>query len=116
MYFYALSDIIFVGGSLVKKGGHNILEPASLGKPVIIGPHMFNFRQIAELFLKAGAVLSVSGPEELRDKIGSLLCDEKRMSELGGLAREIVLNNQGATEKNQQLLSRILSLPAGGQG
>jgi len=103
--YYAIAEVIFVGGSLVKKGGHNILEPAALGKPVLFGPQMFNFWDIAELFLSAQAALVVSGPEELKTKISDLLSDPSLIAQLGKRAREVVFRNQGASPRNLEFLS-----------
>jgi 3-deoxy-D-manno-octulosonic-acid transferase len=108
MYFYAISDIVFVGGSLVKKGGHNILEPASLSKPMLIGPHMFNFLDITNLFLKANALIMVRDADELRTNIRNLLCNESKINELGHLAKGIILKNRGATLKNKEIITGIL--------
>lgn len=102
--FYNIADIVFVGGSLVKTGGHNILEPASLGKPVLFGPYMFNFRDIADLFLKNKAAILVSDQEALKTKIKSLLYSPLEAAELGRRARELIQQNQGATKSNTQLI------------
>ena len=108
MYFYALADVVFVGGSLVKKGGHNILEPASLGKPIVFGCHMFNFRDISRLFLDAGAGIMVSDKKQLMEQIGSLLSDDHLRSELGSRAKKFILGNQGATMRNKDLIKQAL--------
>jgi len=105
--FYAISDIVFVGGSLVKKGGHNILEPAILGKPVIFGPHMFNFRDITDLFLENNAAVLVNNEEELMLAIKNLLLEPKRKEELSGKAKELVLQNQGATKNNISAIKEL---------
>ncbi len=99
MDFYAIGDIIFVGGSLIKKGGHNILEPASLGKPVIFGPYMFNFRDIADLFINANACILIHGKEELNAAINDLLTNPDKMEELGKRGRNIIMQNQGAAAR-----------------
>ena len=99
MTFYALADIVFVGGSLVAKGGHNILEPAVLGKPIIFGPSMSNFQDIADLFLFRKAAVLVYSAEELQERINYLLNNELYAKELSDSARKLVLENQGATEK-----------------
>jgi 3-deoxy-D-manno-octulosonic-acid transferase len=65
MRFYAISDLVFVGGSMVPVGGHNILEPASLSKPVLFGPHMSNFREITSMILKFGGGVQVADEKEL---------------------------------------------------
>jgi len=105
--YYAISDIVFVGGSLVKKGGHNILEPASLGRPVLFGPHMFNFRDIAELFLKNQAAILVHNQKELREKIKDLLSNPSLATQFCQRAKELILENQGATQKNVGLIKNL---------
>ena len=110
MYFYAISDIVFVGGSLVKIGGHNILEPASLGKPILFGKYMFNFRDIAEMFLRNNAGIMVNDVRELEDELKKLLDDGERISRLGQAGREVILNNQGATGKNAAAIRGLLKI------
>lgn len=107
MSYYAIADIVFIGGSLIKKGGHNILEPASLSKAILFGPHMFNFRDITELFLDKKAAISVRNQEELTKNIGYLLNDPGKIIQLGQLAYELVLKNQGATKRNLGLIRRL---------
>ena len=107
--FYAVSDIVFIGGSLIKKGGQNILEPAVLAKPIIFGPHMFNFRDIAELFLVSGGAVLVKNKEELREKIKDLLLHPESALGLGRRARELLLKNQGASERNLEIIKEVLS-------
>lgn len=107
--YYAIADIVFVGGSLVKKGGHNILEPASLSRPVIFGPHMFNFRDIAGLFLENSAAIQVRNGAELQGKIKFFLRQPGGSAALGQKAKGLVLANQGATQKTCQYLKE----PAG---
>lgn len=102
--YYALADIVFVGGSLVKKGGQNIIEPAALGKAVLCGPHMFNFRDIYDLFIRNKAIISVSGSAQLKAEIELLLSDEERRLSIGRMAREVVSQNQGATILNAKYL------------
>lgn len=108
MYFYAISDIVFVGGSLVKSGGHNILEPASLGKPILFGKHMFNFRDIARMFLDNNAGIMVENAEELESKLRNLLEDQTKIAQLGKASREIILKNQGATARNAEIVTALL--------
>ena len=97
MDFYAAADIVFVGGSLVKKGGHNILEPASLGKPVIFGPYMFNFRDIARVFLNNNAAIQVATQEGLESSIRELMKDNSKAGLLTENASVVIVKNQGAT-------------------
>jgi len=107
--FYAIADIVFVGGSLIKKGGHNILEPASLGKPVIFGPYMFNFRDIAGLFLENKACVLAHNREELFLNIKDLLRNPGKSTELSQRAKAIILQNQGATTRNLECISNYIS-------
>jgi len=104
--YYALADIVFVGGSLVKTGGHNILEPASEGKPVLFGPHMFNFRDIADLFVKNKAGVLVRNGQELEEKIKYLLNNPQIIKELSKRAEELINQNQGATLRNAGILKK----------
>lgn len=107
--FYAIADIVFVGGSLVKKGGHNILEPAALGKAVIFGPYMHNFRDIARLFLENKAAILANSPEGLKNNIRYLLQNPAKISELSQAAKKIILDNQGATRKNLQYILEFIN-------
>jgi 3-deoxy-D-manno-octulosonic-acid transferase len=114
IHYYALADIIFVGGSLVKKGGHNILEPASLGKPIIFGPHMFNFRDIADLFLMHQAALQIDGRDGLKGALRGILVSTPKAEALAIKSRQLVSVNRGATGKNMGLISSYLRSFAGG--
>jgi 3-deoxy-D-manno-octulosonic-acid transferase len=106
--YYAASDIVFVGGSLVKKGGHNILEPASLGKPVICGPFMFNFRDIAEDFLNNGALLTVHNRAELTTAARQLLQDPQKTAHITEKAQLLIRENRGASIRNAQYLRKFI--------
>lgn len=108
MDYYAAADLVFVGGSLVKNGGHNILEPASLGKPAIIGPHMFNFRDIAELFCAQNAAFMVRSEEELKEKLNYLLEHPGEIEAAGRVAIDLIHRNTGATERVAGLIRDIL--------
>jgi 3-deoxy-D-manno-octulosonic-acid transferase len=105
--FYALSDVAFVGGSLVKWGGHNLLEPAFYGKPIFFGPHMENFRALAEEFVECRASKIVSKKEDLVDMF--LLSDEKELEEMGKRAKELLHSLQGATEKTISAIEAIMA-------
>ena len=105
--YYSAADIVFVGGSLVKRGGHNILEPASLEKPVIFGPYMFNFREISELFLANQAALMAENTQELVNKIKDLLNSDLLAKGLGQRAYELIIKNRGATSKNIQIIKQL---------
>jgi 3-deoxy-D-manno-octulosonic-acid transferase len=106
---YAAADIAFVGGSLVPRGGHNILEPAFYGVPTLVGPHMENFREIADIFGDAGAVVKVKDPAELADRLERWAADPSGMSDTGSRARELLAAFRGATERNAAIVERELA-------
>lgn len=107
LYFYNIADIVFVGGSLIKKGGHNILEPAILGKPILFGPHMFNFRDIAALFLEQDAAVMVKDQEQLYLKVKDLLDNPSKAELLSQKAGGLLTANQGATAKNLEAIKDL---------
>jgi 3-deoxy-D-manno-octulosonic-acid transferase len=102
-----LADVAFVGGSLVPRGGHNILEPARYGLPILVGPHMENFRDILQLFQKYDAVRVVT-PQGLSSALVELCADEKQRKALGGRAAETLASQSGATEKTLHALHSLL--------
>jgi 3-deoxy-D-manno-octulosonic-acid transferase len=111
---YSLASIVFVGGSIAKTGGHNILEPAAVGAAVITGPHTYNFQFVVENFVDAGAIIQLhpisdsAAIIDLGNVISELLADPGRRQELGERARSLVAQNRGATERTLDLLSSIL--------
>jgi 3-deoxy-D-manno-octulosonic-acid transferase len=105
---YQIATIVFVGGSLVATGGHNVLEPAVFGKPIVFGPHMENFREIADAFVTNGAGIQLTGEAELEDAFLSLMGDPVRRARLGAAARALVEANRGANEKSIAVLSALL--------
>ena len=96
---FSRAAIIFMGGSFVKKGGHNIVEPAVFGKPIVFGPDMSNFRDIAKLFLEENAAIKVSNKEMLSSALENLLEDVDKRISLGRRARSLIDRNRGATER-----------------
>lgn len=107
---YALGDIIFVGGSFVPVGGHNILEPAAHGKPIMVGPYMLNFTEIYQLLSDRGACRIVHNAEELEAEWMLLSENEQLRTERGTHCLEIVNENQGATRRNVQELRQLLEI------
>ncbi len=105
---YQVATVVFVGGSLVAAGGHNILEPAIFGKPIVFGPHMENFAEIAEEFLANGAAVQVRLDRELDETIVSLMSDPVRRARLGAAARALVEANRGAKEKTLAVITALL--------
>ncbi|HNW39296.1 MAG TPA: 3-deoxy-D-manno-octulosonic acid transferase [Candidatus Omnitrophota bacterium] len=106
--YYSAADIVFIGGSLVKQGGHNILEPASQKKPVIFGPYMFNFRDISELFLANQAALVANDSQELAEGVKQLLSSELLAKDLVERAYNLILKNRGATSKNIGIIKQLI--------
>lgn len=105
LLFYAASDVAFVGGSLVKVGGHNLLEPAMLGLALLSGPHLFNFMEISQRLIKAKAMIVVQNEKELAIEVQRLLSDEKARTSQGQRAKAVVEQNRGALEKLLQLIA-----------
>jgi 3-deoxy-D-manno-octulosonic-acid transferase len=108
---YQLATVAFVGGSLVETGGHNILEPAVFGRPIVFGPHMANFAEIAREFLAEGAAVQVQSPRELEDVIVQLLTDPVRRARVGAAARALVDANRGSRDRTLDAIARLV--PAG---
>ena len=105
---YSLASVVFVGGSLVPAGGHNILEPAAAGRPVVVGPHMENFQEITDQFLSEDAIVQVATPEELAPAVAAIMRDENRRAALGGRARDLVERNRGAVGHTVDALADLL--------
>lgn len=95
--FYSIADMVFIGGSLIKKGGQNMIEAAAFAKPILFGPHTFNFRDIASAFLKEEAAIMVKDRKGLEKAVGLLLEDPALCSRLGQKARRLVEENKGAS-------------------
>jgi len=105
---YQIATVVFVGGSLVPAGGHNILEPALYGKPIVFGPHMQNFGEIAETFLSNGAAIQVRTPGELDETMLSLIGDPVRRARVGAAARALVESNRGARDRTLAVVRDLL--------
>jgi 3-deoxy-D-manno-octulosonic-acid transferase len=108
MSLYAISDVAFVGGSLVPTGGHNLLEPASLGVASVFGPHMTNFREIAELVLQYGAGVQVDSPAGLMESLRTLIASAELRRVLGQNGLKLMRDNGGATERHMEILAHYL--------
>ena len=105
--FYALSDAAFIGGSLIPRGGQNLLEPAYYGKPIYFGPHMDNFAALAQLFVKSGGARIVEKPEELAEMF--LWCDPRALEEMGRKAKELLNSLQGATGRTLAAIEKFMA-------
>lgn len=106
--FYAASDIAFVGGSLVPVGGHNLLEPAALGRPILVGPHMFNAQEIADRFVALDACRMVHDETQLAETVAELLGNRQAADRLGQNGRNILEQNRGALARLMKLIDPIL--------
>lgn len=106
---YAVSALVFIGGSLVRHGGQNPIEPAAFEKAVIFGPHMFNFKAIASTLLENGGAIQISDKKELLKKCALLLGDAQERLGLGRNAKRVVLEGRGATERNLAAISEVLT-------
>jgi 3-deoxy-D-manno-octulosonic-acid transferase len=106
---WGLADVAFVGGSLDgKRGGQNMIEPAAYGAAVLFGPHVWNFKDTVTRLLQCQAAVQVADVAELEQQVLRLLADPRVRNEYGGRAREMVLTQQGATEKTVQILGHLL--------
>jgi 3-deoxy-D-manno-octulosonic-acid transferase len=105
---YSIANIAFVGGSLVARGGHNILEPAQFAKPILIGPHYENFRDIVHSFLAANAVL-VTTPEQISGLVLRLLQVPKEALRLGSRGWQVVEGGRGSTQRTLQALREVMT-------
>ena len=115
---YPHATVVFVGGSIVDRGGHNVLEPAAHGVAVVTGAHTHNFHAIVDLLHEAKAILQLGPLEDaqavvgLAEAIRRLLVDAEWRNELGSRAKQIVAANQGATEKTMKLIAPLFAAPA----
>jgi len=101
---YRFADIVFVGGSLVKQGGHNPIEPAVYGKAILFGAHMENFKEIRDRFIADNAAVEVAGPQELEFAMRRLLSSRQEREALGARARQLIEKNRGAAERTMGFL------------
>jgi 3-deoxy-D-manno-octulosonic-acid transferase len=108
---YQVATVVFVGGSLVDVGGHNILEPAIFGRPIVFGPHMQNFAEIARTFLAHDAAVQVQSDRGLEDALVALATDPVRRAGLGAAARALVESNRGARDRSLAAIAALV--PAG---
>lgn len=109
---YQASDLVFVGGSLVPKGGHNLVEPAAVSRPILTGPHLHNFQAIAEALLASGAMAVVQTPEQLEERMIWLLENPSARTELGHRAFRVIEGHQGATRRAADMILRYVPVKA----
>ena len=102
--YYSVCDIAFIGGSLLDTGGQNILEAATLSKPILFGPSMFNFEKIAQMFLEKDAAIQVDDADDLMKNISALLLDDTKRQKLGENAKNSFEKNRGAIDRLMKLI------------
>ncbi len=106
--FYAAADVAFVGGSLVPVGGHNLLEPAALALPVIVGPHTFNFEEVTENLIGARAALRIADGEALGASVVRLLSRDAERRSMGEAARAVMQRERGAVARTMAIVEDVL--------
>lgn len=111
LLLYAAADVAFVGGSLVARGGHNVLEPAALGLPVVTGPHVFNFQEIMDLLVARGGARRLGEGGELRGVVEEWLGDANLRHRMGEHGRRVVEENRGALIRLADVLDGLLGHP-----
>ena len=109
MLFFSAADVVFMAGSFAKIGGHNALEPAALGLPIITGPHTFNFTAINKLMMAQNALVTVETPEQLSHAMQNLLSSKDAMKTLADNAREVMEKNRGAVSRHIELIERYFN-------
>jgi 3-deoxy-D-manno-octulosonic-acid transferase len=108
MTFFGACDIAFVGGSLVPIGGHNVIEPAAWGVPVLTGPHLFNFTEASQLLLDGEALLVCNDAKQLAEQCITMLNSQQRREQMGSQARLIAEANRGALDKLIGVIDRFI--------
>ena len=111
--FYAVADVAFVGGSLVPVGGHNLLEPAALARPVIVGPQTFNFAEVTEDLVTAGAVLRIDDADALGPSVVRLLSREVERRSMGDAAFALMQRERGAVARTMEIVEGLLEAEMG---
>lgn len=106
---YALGDLVFVGGSMIKHGGHNVLEPAAHGKPIVVGQHMYNFKDAYALLTSKGACKTIKNVEELKTVILDILSDDDLRKSMSAGSSAVIAENKGAAVKTSAYLKQILA-------
>ena len=109
MRYFAASDLAFVAGSLVPIGGHNVLEPAALAKPVVVGPYTFNFEEITRTMIAAGAARRVASTRELGVLVQELLRNPAELERMGAAAHAVCVRERGAVRRTMVLLGRVFA-------
>ncbi|MEN8150443.1 MAG: 3-deoxy-D-manno-octulosonic acid transferase [Planctomycetota bacterium] len=112
---YAVADLVFVGGSLIPHGGQNMMDPAGHGRPVIFGPHIGNFQESVDILLDAGAAVMVDDAAGLEAQVLELADDPEQAERLGAKAREVVIDQKGASRRTMDLIRPWFTDPVGNE-
>src|SRR5690606_31140266 len=107
-FLLPIATVVFVGGSIVARGRHNILEPAVHGKPVVFGPHMENFSEIAAEFVRHQAAIQLASGAELPEVVVRLFGAPVERARLGAAARALIDANRGAKDRTPDIIERLL--------
>lgn len=108
MTYFTVADVVFIGGSLIKSGGHNMLEPAALSKPILFGPHVFNFSEISSALLKQQGAIKVQNANQLLEETTQLLANDKVRKNLGNNANQYFKSQQGALKTLVKQIEKLL--------
>ncbi|OAN17002.1 3-deoxy-D-manno-octulosonic acid transferase [Photobacterium jeanii] len=111
MTLFGVADVAFIGGSLIERGGHNPLEPAAYGLPLIMGPHTFNFSSICQMLTDADALKTVTNSQTLATTINRYLQSPQQAKAQGGNALQVLKLNQGSLAKHLELIAQLLEKP-----
>jgi 3-deoxy-D-manno-octulosonic-acid transferase len=106
--YYVACDIAFIGGSLMPLGGQNLIEACTMGKPVLIGPHTFNFEDATKQAIAEGAALRVTDKNDLSDKLAKLMQQADEMKTMGDAALNFSQKARGATARAMQIVKKYL--------
>ena len=106
---YSMADIVFIGGSLVPVGGHNLLEAAAYGKPIAVGPYMFNFKEIHELFSKEKACKTVKDENQLIETFNEFFENEEKFKKMGNIAMKIINENRGSAKRDVDIFGKTFT-------
>lgn len=106
---YAIGDVVYVGGSMITHGGHNVLEPAAHAKPIIVGPHMFNFKDSYALLKQHNACRTITNGKELTEALLTILSDDDLRRSMGAGSLEVITGNRGAAKRSIDYLKALLA-------
>lgn len=109
LLMYSVCDVAFVAGSFAQVGGHNMLEASALGKPVVMGPQLYNFAEISEMLLSAQGMIKVQNGDELAETVNKLFSDENYRNKIGANGLKVMEENRGALQKQLEVIKEVLS-------